>query len=257
MSAPARPGIPRLSREALVAQFRGLDPRDPGVWPLLPRLAAWAAALLLVLVAGALAVLSDEFGRLERERAREPALQKTYRDKLAQAVNLAPLRQRKQLVQQQVQELERQLPRRSEMDALLSDLADAARRRDLGIEIFRPGALQLREHHAELPITLRLSGRYHDIGAFAADVARLPRIVALHDLQLTAPTTTPREPARNPAAGPARGGTPPADAPPVLSFEATALTYRALEPAELAEQQRRREAEKAGARRSGAAGAKP
>ena len=90
-----------------------------------------------------------------------------------------------------------------------------------------------------------------------SDVARLPRIVALHDLQLTAPTTTPREPARNPAAGPARGGTPPADAPPVLSFEATALTYRALEPAELAEQQRRREAEKAGARRSGAAGAKP
>lgn len=256
MRAPARPGLPRLSREALAAQFRGLDPRDPGVWPLLPRLAAWAAALLLVLVAGALAVLSEEYARLERERAREPALQKTYRDKLAQAVNLAPLRQRKQLVQQQVQELERQLPRRSEMDALLSDLADAARRRDLGIEIFRPGALQLREHHAELPITLRLSGRYHDIGAFAADVARLPRIVALHDLQLTAPPPAPREPARNPAAGPARGG-PSADAQPVLTFEATALTYRALEPAELAEQQRRREAEKAGARRSGAAGAKP
>jgi hypothetical protein len=80
--------------------------------------------------------------------------------------------------------------------------------------------------------------------------------VALHDLQLTAPPPTPREPARNPATGPARGG-PLADAPPVLSFEATALTYRALEPAELAEQQRRREAEKAGARRSGAAGAKP
>lgn len=260
MSDSARPGTPRLSREALAAQFRGLDPRDPGVWPLLPRLAAWAAAGLLVLLAGALALLSDEYARLERERAREPTLQKTYRDKLAQAVNLAPLRQRKQLVQQQVQELERQLPRRSEMDALLSDLADAARRRDLGIEIFRPGALQLREHHAELPITLRLSGRYHDIGAFAADVARLPRIVALHDLQLTAPPppppSPPRETARNPAAGAARGG-PPADASPVLAFEATALTYRALEPAELAEQQRRREAEKAGARRSGAAGAKP
>jgi len=73
MSASARPGLPRLNREALAAQFRGLDPRDPGVWPLLPRLAAWAAALLLVLVAGALAVLSDEYARLERERAREAA----------------------------------------------------------------------------------------------------------------------------------------------------------------------------------------
>lgn len=252
---------PAARREALASQFRGLDARDPGAWPLLPRLAAWGGLLLLVLVLGTVAVLSDEVSRLQRERERESTLRQAYRDKLVQAVQLAPLRQRKQLVQQQVQTLERQLPGRAEMDALLSDVAEAARRRDLTVEVFRPGALQLREHHAELPIALRLSGRYHDVGSFAADVARLPRIVALGELQLTAVPTAAREGAGPGAVIPLPGApgraAPGPAAPARVVVEATALTYRTLEPAEAAEQQRRREAEKAAGRRPGAAGARP
>lgn len=236
------PALERSRRETLAAQFRGLDLREPGTWPALPRLAAWAGAFALVLVIGALAVLSDEASRLQREREREPGLQKTYLDKLAQAVNLAPLRQRKELVQQQVQALEQQLPGSSEMDALLADVAEAARRRNLVVESFRPGALQLREHHAELPIALRLTGHYHDIGGFAADVARLPRIVSLHDLQLTTPAAPARASLPS-ATSSTSAASSHASAP--LSFEATALTYRTLEPAERAEQQRRRQAEKA------------
>ena len=249
MSGTERPTVLGPSRrEALAAQFRGLDPRDPGSWPALPRLAAWIGAFALVLVVGALAVLSDEASRLQREREREPVLRKTYSDKLAQAVNLAPLRQRKLLVQQQVRALEQQLPARAEMDALLADVAEAARRRDLVIESFRPGALQLRDQHAELPVALRLTGRFHDIGGFAADVARLPRIVVLHDLQLAALPAPARDGAR--AAQAAATASPPAASAPavLLSFEATALTYRTLEPAELADQQRRRLGEKAPAR---------
>lgn len=241
-SAERLSGLKLSRREALAAQFRSLDPRDPGTWPALPRLAAWVGAFVLVLVVGALAVLSDETSRLQRERERETGLQKTYRDKLAQAVNLAPLRQRKQLVQQQVQALEQQLPGRPEMDAMLADVAEAARRRNLVVESFRPGALQLREHHAELPIALRLTGQYHDIGGFAADVARLPRIVALHDLQLTALAAPARAPLPAATGSAAAASSHPSAQ---LTFEAIALTYRTLEPAERAEQQqRRRQAEK-------------
>jgi type IV pilus assembly protein PilO len=257
MSGAERPPTPKPSRrEALAAQFRGLDPREPGTWPALARLAACAGAFLLVLVVGALAVLSQEASRLQREREREPVLQQTYKDKLAQAVHLTPLRQRKQTVQQQVQAQEQQLPGRSEMDALLADVAEAARRRNLVVEGFRPGTLQLREHHAELPVALRLTGQFHDIGGFAADVARLPRIVALHDLQLTAVASPARDSAR--ASLPAATGSAalPSTHPPVqLTFEAVALTYRTLEPAERADSQRRRQTEKAAPR--SAPGARP
>jgi type IV pilus assembly protein PilO len=255
MTVAQRPSMAASSRDRLLAQFRGLDPRDPGRWPLLPRLCAWGATLALVLVLGWVTLLSAEAARLQAEREREAALRASYQAKLAQAVNLAALRQQKQVVQQRVQGLERQLPARAEMDALLSEVADAARARGLRIEGFRPGALRLREHHAELPIALRLSGRYHDLGDFAADVAHLQRIVALQDLQLTVQAAaTPAAGARAPApagrpgderaAGPA--------GPPLLLLEATALTFRALEPAEAAEQQRRRQAEAAARRNAGA-----
>lgn len=243
------------SRDRLLMQFRGLDPRDPGRWPLLPRLCAWGAMLALVLGLGWVTLLSSEMARLQAERERESALRASYQSKLAQAVNLAALRRQKQVVQQRVQGLERQLPARAEMDALLSEVTDAARARRLKVEGFRPGALRLRDHHAELPIALRLSGRYHDLGDFAADVAHLQRIVALQDLQLTVQA----------AATPAVGGRVPAPAgrpgderaagaagPPLLLLEATVLTFRALEPAEAAEQQRRRQAEAAARKNAGA-----
>lgn len=255
MALAERSSKPTQQRERLLAQFQGLDPRDPGRWPLLPRLSAWGATLVLVLCLGWVALLSDESSRLQAERERESTLRASYRAKLAQAVNLAPLRQQKQVVQQRVQGLERQLPARAELDALLSEVAEAARSRGLRIEGFRPGALRLRDHHAELPIALRLSGAYHDLGNFAADIAGLQRIVALQDLQLTlqAPATpaTGIRPA-SPSGRPAEDRTAVPAGPPLLLFEATALTSRTLEPAEAAEQQRRRQAEAAARNSTGA-----
>jgi type IV pilus assembly protein PilO len=140
---------------------------------------------------------------------REPALAE-FRDKLAQAVNLGELRKQKLQVEEYVTQLEKQLPGKAEMDALLSDINQAGLGRGLQFELFRPGQVEVKDYYAELPIAMRVSGRYHDIGAFAADVANLSRIVTLHNLAITRhrPRTPPRV---------------------LLSMEATARTYRYLD----------------------------
>ncbi len=213
-------------REA-AAQFRGLDPRDPGQWPVAPRLAAWAAALLLAVTAGWVLLLADAVAALDAARARELSLKDTYRAKLAQAVQIDGLRQQKQTVQDRVDRLEQQLPDQAEMDALLSGINQAGFARALSFELFKPGPVQLRDYHAEMPITIRVTGRYHELGAFAADLARLPRIVSIQDIQLSLLPEAPSRADSRPRA-PAH----------LLSMEATARTYRTLSAAELAEQQR-------------------
>ena len=150
--------------------------------------------------------------RRARGRARpgSPASRHDYRDKLAQAVNLGELRKQKLQVQEYVTQLEKQLPGKAEMDALLSDINQAGLGRGLQFELFRPGQVVVKDYYAELPIAIRVSGRYHDIGAFAADVANLSRIVTLHNL-----THRAARRARM------RSGT--------LAMEATARTYRYLD----------------------------
>jgi hypothetical protein len=108
-----------------------------------------------------------------------------FESKLAQAVNLGELRKQKLQVQEYVTQLEKQLPGKAEMDALLSDINQAGLGRGLLFELFKPGQVEVKDYYAELPITMRVSGRYHDIGAFAADVANLSRIVTLHNLAIT------------------------------------------------------------------------
>ncbi len=196
------------------AQFRDLNPREPGQWPLLPKLLAWFAVSVVVLVIGWFGVLSGLHDDLDAEVAKEPVLKSDYRNKLGQAVNLAELRKQKLQVQEYVTQLEKQLPGKADMDALLSDINQAGLGRGLQFELFRPGAVVVKDYYAELPITIRVSGRYHDIGAFAGDIANLSRIVTLHDLSISAP---PRD-----ATG---SGT--------LSMDATARTYRYLDPAEI------------------------
>ena len=196
------------------AQFRDLNPREPGQWPLLPKLLTWFAVSVVVLVIGWFAVLSGLHDDLDAEVAKEPVLKSDYRNKLGQAVNLAELRKQKLQVQEYVTQLEKQLPGKADMDALLSDINQAGLGRGLQFELFRPGAVVVKDYYAELPITIRVSGRYHDIGAFAGDIANLSRIVTLHDLSISAP---PRD-----ATG---SGT--------LSMDATARTYRYLDPAEI------------------------
>lgn len=216
-SSPSRSFELSTMFEQAAAQFRGLDTRQPGQWPFLPKLASWLALAAGVVVLGWLLVLSDKQDELEAERAKEPSLKSDYRGKLAQAVNLPELRKQKQQVEEYVTQLEKQLPGKAEMDALLSDINQAGIGRGLQFELFRPGSVSVKDYYAELPISVRVTGRYHDIGSFAADVANLSRIVTLHDLSIGAST------------GQAAGGG-------LLAMDATARTYRYLDAAEVATQ---------------------
>lgn len=212
----------------VAGQFQGLNPQEPGQWPLLPKLAAALVVMLAVIAAGYVFLLADEQSGLEAERNREPQLRQDYQAKLAQAVNLPELLKQKSQVEEYVTQLEKQLPGKAEIDSLLSDISSAGVGRGLQFELFRPGQVVVKDYYAELPIAVKVSGRYHDIGAFAADVSNLSRIVTLHNLVVVAPTG-----ARD-ANGP-------------LSMEATARTYRYLDTAEVAEQ--RKAAAKAGGKK--------
>ena len=200
--------------ERASAQFNGLNPNEPGQWPLLPRALAWTGAAALALGLAWVLVVSGADDALTAERGLEPGLKTDYRNKLAQAVNLSELRKQKQQVQEYVTQLERQLPGKAEMDALLSDINQAGIGRGLQFELFRPGQVEVKDYYAVLPITLRVSGRFHDIGSFTADVANLSRIVTLHNLAIA------------PAGKDASGN---------LTMEAVARTYRYLDITELAE----------------------
>ena len=202
-------------------QFRGLNPQEPGQWPLLPKVCAWIAAGLLALVLGWLLLASGAADQLDAERKIEPGLKDDYRGKLTQAVNLSELRKQKQQVQEYVTQLERQLPGKAEMDALLSDINQAGIGRGLQFELLRPGVVEVKDYYAELPIALRVTGRFHDLGAFAADVANLSRIVTLHNLTIAAPGKD------------APGATALALPAGMLVLDATARTYRYLSPQEL------------------------
>ena len=214
------------------SQFRNLNPNEPGQWPLLPKVAAWTAMTGLVVLLGWLGLVSLTADELEAERNREATLKTEYQAKLAQAINLDELRKQKLQVQEYVTQLERQLPGKAEMDALLSDINQAGLGRGLQFELFRPGQVIIKDYYAELPIALRVTGRYHDVGAFAADVANLSRIVTLHNLVITTP-------------GQASGQMLPS-ANGLLAMEATARTYRYLDPAEVAEHRKAQQAAKGG-----------
>jgi type IV pilus assembly protein PilO len=203
--------------EGAVSQFRELDFKQPGQWPLLPKLASWLLAGAVVVLLGWFALLSDKASELDTEREKEPGLRQDYQGKLAQAVNLPELRKQKQQVEEYVTQLEKQLPGKAEMDALLTDINQAGIGRGLQFELFRPGAVAVRDYYAELPITIRVSGRYHDIGAFAADVANLSRIVTLHDLVIVG---VQRDGGGN------------------LAMDAVARTYRYLDSNEVASQKK-------------------
>ncbi len=199
----------------LQAQFRNLNPNDPSSWPTLPRQAL--NLLLCVIVVGALwfVWLAGVDEELTTERARETQLKEEYGRKLAQAVNLDALRKQREQVQQYVTLLEKQLPSKAEMDALLSDVNQAGLGRSLQFELFRPGQISVKEYYAELPIAIRVTGRYHDVGAFAADVANLSRIVTLNNISVV-----------------------PQQAQGTLVMDATAKTFRYLDPDEIAAQRK-------------------
>lgn len=200
--------------DTLVSQFSDLNPNQPGQWPLMPKIVAWAVMSLIILTLGWFVVITASHDQLEAERAKEPTLKQDYRSKLEQAINLAELRKQKLQVEEYVTQLEKQLPGKAEMDALLSDINQAGLGRGLQFELFKPGQVLVKDYYAELPIAIKVSGRYHDIGSFAADIANLSRIVTLHNLNLLGSTR---------------------DTSGVLVMEATARTYRYLDAVELEE----------------------
>jgi len=205
----------------LVGQFRGLSLENVGAWPLFPRLALWSAVVVACAVLGYFVVWNDQLSTLDQMRQEESKLKDQYRSKIQQAINLEELRRQKEQVNQSVLTLEKQLPSKAEMDALLSDINQAGIGRGLQFELFRPGQVVIKDYYAELPITVRVTGRYHDLGAFTSDIANLPRIVTLNNLNVqTIKNST-------------------------LSLDAVAKTFRYLDEEEL-NTQRKNRAGKAG-----------
>lgn len=195
-------------------QFRGLNPNEPGQWPILPKLLTFVVTAAAVVALGWVGVLSGQSDELQAERDKEPRLKEEYRSKVAQAVNLGELRKQRIQVEEYVKQLEKQLPGKAEMDALLSDINQAGLGRGLEFDLFRPGQVAVKDYYAELPISIRVTGRYHDIGSFTADIANLSRIVTLHNLVIASAAKDKDQ----------QGN---------LYMEATARTYRYLDQAEL------------------------
>ncbi len=199
-------------QENIQRQFRGLDPNDPSRWPVLPRTLLCVAIALAVAAVLWYVLIKDYEDTLEQERNTEVTLRQDFSQKLSKAVSLDGLKKQREQVQQYVTQLEKQLPSKAEMAALLSDINQAGLGRSLQFETFRPGAMVVKEYYAELPIALKVTGRFHDIGSFASDVAYLSRIVTLNNLSI-APVGK-------------EGGE-------VLSMEATARTFRYLDADEV------------------------
>lgn len=166
-------------------QFKNLNTSDPGSWPALPKL---GLLLLLLIVILAVAYFFDWQGQLEEleaGRAQETKLKAEYVDKKKQAVNLDVLENQKREIETSFGALLKQLPNKSQMEALLVDINQAGLGRGLQFELFRPAQSEtVRDFYAELPINVKVTGNYHDMGAFASDIGQLPRIVTLNDMNL-------------------------------------------------------------------------
>lgn len=215
MATLAKPSVDFADiQKSLKTQFSGLDPNDPSSWPAFPRYLLFFAVTVFVVVALWFLWLSASHEELIAEQAKEVQLREDYKKKLTQAINLDALKKQREQVQQYVTQLEKQLPSKAEMDALLSDINQAGLGRSLQFELFRPGQVNVKDYYAELPIAVRVTGRYHDIGAFASDIANLSRIVTLNNLSIT----------------PAKDGN--------LVMDTTAKTFRYLDSEEVALQRK-------------------
>jgi type IV pilus assembly protein PilO len=206
--------------------FKHLNPKDPGTWPLLPKLVALLAILALIPVGGYFLDWQEQLTALEAGVAQEEKLKQEYLDKKKQAINLDLHKQQLREIDTQFGALLRQLPNRSQMDALLVDINQAGLGRGLQFDLFKPAGSEIqREFYAELPVQVRVTGTYHDMGAFASDVGQLSRIVTLNDVSVEAQ----------------KDGS--------LVMDATARTFRYLDEDEVAAQRKAAQAAKKGAKK--------
>lgn len=203
--------------------FKRTNWKDPGTWSFAPKLLVLLAILAAIPAAGYFGIWQDQLDEIDRGVAQEGTLKKDYLAKKTQAINLDLHKQQLREIDTQFGALLKQLPNKAQMDALLVDINQAGLSRGLQFELFRPAPSETaREFYAELPITLKLTGNYHDMGLFAADVGQLPRIVTLNDVAL----------------GADKGGN--------LTMDVTARTFRYLDEGELAAQRKAAAAAKKG-----------
>ena len=204
-------------------ELRRLDPKKIGTWPVMPKVGVLVLVLIAILGASFWFDWKDQLEQIDAEQAKENQLKTTYIEKKKQALNLPSYKKQLEDIEKQFGALLRQLPGKSEMDALLTDINQAGLGRGLQFELFKPAAEEtMREFYAELPIAIRVTGTYHDLGAFASDIGKLSRIVTLNNVALS----------------PGKDGN--------LVMDATAKTFRYLDDDEIATQ-RRKEKEKKGA----------
>ena len=216
---------PKLDVRAVLNDFRNLDPKDVGTWPLAPRIASLFGVLVLILLAGWYIWWDGQLETLSQRQQDELKLKDEFVAKKTQAVN-------RELYVQQLNEIDRsfgallkQLPQKSEVESLLVEINQSGMGRGLQFELFKPGAEIGQDFYAELPITVRLTGSYHDFGAFAGDIAKLSRIVTLNNISIT-----PSQPSKD--------GT--------LVLDAITKTFRYLDEEELAAKRKAQQAAKGG-----------
>ena len=193
-------------------ELRRLNIRDAGNWPLLPKIAILVAIFLAIVVAGLFLDWKDQWEALGKSEQVEVGLKTQYTEKKKRAINFDLYVQQLNEVEQSFGALVKQLPNRSEIDALLTDVNQAGLGRGLQFDLFKPAAQErMADFYAELPINIKITGNYHDMGAFASDIAQLPRIVTLNDVAISSDKGT-------------------------LSMEAVAKTFRYLDDEEIARQ---------------------
>jgi len=211
-----------LDLQALLRDFRGLDPNDPGQWPLLPRVVTLVAILVAIVLGGWWFDWSDQLVTLDTKQREEVSLKDDWLGKKRQAINLPEYRRQLSEIDRQFGALLKQLPNSSEIESLLADINQAGLGRGLQFDLFKPGSEGMKDFYAELPIAVRVTGSYHDLGEFVGDVAQMPRIVTLNDIAIES----------------IKDGS--------LKFDATAVTYRYLDDDEVARLRKEKAKEKAG-----------
>jgi type IV pilus assembly protein PilO len=211
-----------INFNAIVEEFKRTNWQDPGTWHAAPKALVLVAILVAIPVAGFFADTQGQIEELERGQADEVKLKEEYLKKKQQAINLDLHRQQLREIDTQFGALLKQLPNKSQMDALLVDINQSGLSRGLQFELFRPATAELpKEFYSELPIQVKVIGTYHDMGAFAADVGQLPRIVTLNDVAIEA----------------GKDGN--------LAMEVTARTFRYLDEEEVSAQRKAAAAKKA------------
>ena len=206
-------------------ELKRLDPKKIGTWPVAPKIGVLLIVSLVILGAGYWFDWKGQLEQIDAEKAKEEELKKTFVAKKTEALDLPLYRKQLEDIEKQFGALLKQLPGKSEIDALLTDINQAGLGRGLQFDLFKPASDEtMRDFYAELPISIRITGNYHDIGAFAADVGKLSRIVTLNDISLTG----------------GKGDT--------LIMDATAKTFRYLDDEEIANQRRAAQKDKKGAK---------